>query len=127
MCTPFFHCLSSYYTQRQENKISLPHNNMIETKSALHNEFPNYSDKQTYESTDEEEDENNDMFDGSETRCECGIILAKGWQCDNCRVNCSDCNRALTKDPEDFCTRCNIKCQTHGLFKTSAHSACPQC
>jgi hypothetical protein len=79
------------------------------------------------ETEKEEEGYDDDMFDDMEVRCECGIKLTKGWQCENCRVNCPDCNRALTKNPEDYCTRCNIKCLKHGLFKLSLHKSCPQC
>lgn len=79
------------------------------------------------EEDDEEDDEDNAMFEDLTTRCECGIELSIGWQCENCRVNCPECNRALTKDPEDYCTRCNTKCQMHGLYKLSAYKVCPQC
>lgn len=59
--------------------------------------------------------------------CECGQILEKGWNCDTCRMNCPGCNRALSIG--EYCTRCYIQCQQHGLMKLSDKSnrACSQC
>lgn len=110
-------------TSRTSNKVTSTSNSLnFESK-----ETDSLNESLEEEEDDEDEDEDCAMFEDLTTRCECGIELSIGWQCENCRVTCPECNRALTKDPEDYCTRCNTKCQTHGLFKSSAHKVCPQC
>lgn len=55
----------------------------------------------------EEEDEDYDIFDDSEYNeaiCACGKKLSAGWNCNQCRMNCSTCQRALL--PEEECSRC---------------------
>ncbi|KAI9028227.1 hypothetical protein CLU79DRAFT_738335 [Phycomyces nitens] len=67
--------------------------------------------------------------------CQCGKPLESGWDCENCRRNCSHCNRALTTDPEDYCTRCYRYCSTHGAYSIiasppvgdSSSKTCPSC
>ncbi|KAG2206178.1 hypothetical protein INT46_007173 [Mucor plumbeus] len=76
---------------------------------------------------DVDQNENYNQFDDLETRCGCGVILAKGWICDNCRINCSGCSRSLTTDPQDFCSRCNSQCQEHGLYRNDEFESCPKC
>ena len=76
---------------------------------------------------DDARDEDYDQFDDLETRCGCGVILKKGWACDNCRINCPGCNRSLTNDPQDFCSRCNSRCQEHGLYRNDEFESCPKC
>lgn len=75
----------------------------------------------------ESEEEDYDQFDDLDTRCGCGVVLTKGWACDNCRISCPGCNRSLTNDPQDFCSRCNSQCQEHGLYKNDEFESCPQC
>lgn len=36
--------------------------------------------------------------------CGCGKVLATGWDCSQCRSNCSSCHRAL--GPNEICNRC---------------------
>ncbi|KAI9486116.1 MAG: hypothetical protein EXX96DRAFT_613952 [Benjaminiella poitrasii] len=77
------------------------------------------------EEDDEEEDSFDDEFDDMETRCACGVVLTKGWACDDCRMNCSDCNRAYVKG--DYCTRCNKECEAHGAYRLAESQECPKC
>ncbi|KAI8888632.1 hypothetical protein K501DRAFT_127391, partial [Backusella circina FSU 941] len=48
--------------------------------------------------------------------CECGRELDSGWNCSNCRRQCTICNRSLSTDPSDYCERCFRKCEEHGLY-----------
>ncbi|KAI8641704.1 hypothetical protein BD408DRAFT_417779 [Parasitella parasitica] len=77
--------------------------------------------------TDEIDDIHYDQFDNAETRCGCGMVLAQGWACDNCRISCPGCNRSLTDDPQDFCSRCSSQCPEHGLYKNEDFKSCPEC
>lgn len=132
MCSELFTKLfSSQHCQSRPNLQDLDsrtYDKSMNNSNLISSEIEDTLDlNESLEEEDEDEDEDYAMFEDLTTRCECGIELSIGWQCQNCRVNCSECNRALTKDPEDYCTRCNTKCQMHGLFKLSVHKTCPQC
>lgn len=59
---------------------------------------------------------------------ECGKELDTSWKCTACRTQCPICNRALTKDPDEYCERCFKKCSMHGLYSKIHDSfQCPQC
>ncbi|CEP19035.1 hypothetical protein [Parasitella parasitica] len=75
----------------------------------------------------QDQDGEYDQFDNMDTCCGCGIILAKGWACDNCRISCPGCNRSLANDPLEYCSRCNSQCQKHGLYKNVDFKSCPSC
>ncbi|KAG1439788.1 hypothetical protein G6F56_012173 [Rhizopus delemar] len=55
-----------------------------------------------FSSSEEEEEDYDDEL--SESICACGKTLSAGWCCDDCRINCPTCNRALV--PEEVCGRC---------------------
>lgn len=91
--------------------------NLLSTMSAITSEESSLSS--------DEEDSNQQ----TKAVCgECGKELDNKWKCTACRIECPICNRALTKNPEEFCERCFKKCQLHGLYSKSANSyQCPQC
>lgn len=53
-----------------------------------------------------QDDDDNDSFSDMEESviCGCGKALATGWDCSQCRSNCSTCHRAL--GPNEICNRC---------------------
>lgn len=64
-------------------------------------EASSLDDNSCYESdTSCLEDENND----ESITCACGKLLSAGWDCIQCRSNCSSCHRAL--GPNEICNRC---------------------
>jgi hypothetical protein len=72
------------------------------------------------ETDESDESDDYDQFDTTDNVCGCGKTLAKGWVCHDCRIQCPGCNRALSTDPEDYCSRCYFKCQEHGLVLKKA-------
>ncbi|KAI8083808.1 hypothetical protein BDF21DRAFT_492708 [Thamnidium elegans] len=63
---------------------------------------------QSYKYYNEEEEDSND--DEEEPVCGCGKTLASGWNCIECRQNCTTCHRALTL--EEICSRCHVERDT---------------
>ncbi|KAL0083278.1 hypothetical protein F4703DRAFT_1930034 [Phycomyces blakesleeanus] len=94
----------------------------------------NYSDTSTLTPSDENSESSYDQS-SSPVKCECGKTLESGWSCENCRRNCPYCNRMLTTDPEDYCTRCYRYCTQHGAYliislsptENSSAKVCPKC
>lgn len=73
--------------------------------------------------------------DGEAPLCgECGRTLGPGWFCESCRRACPYCNRALSSDPNDYCTRCHRKCDRHNIVyplvslqPNNQTGQCPEC
>ncbi|KAK4519920.1 uncharacterized protein ATC70_010164 [Mucor velutinosus] len=53
--------------------------------------------------------------------CACGKALLAGWDCSQCRSNCSTCHRAL--GPDETCNRCvSVKRNTTIANEIALHS-----
>ncbi|GAA5813968.1 hypothetical protein MFLAVUS_007458 [Mucor flavus] len=69
---------------------------------------------QPYKYYNEEEEDSNDEdihSDEEEPMCGCGKTLTSGWNCIECRHNCTTCHRALTL--EEICSRCHVERDTN--------------
>lgn len=60
----------------------------------------------------EEEDADEESYCGKDDQaiCGCGKPLSAGWDCKQCRINCTGCNRALAS--EEKCGRCSVERNT---------------
>ncbi|KAI9360286.1 hypothetical protein BD770DRAFT_385232 [Pilaira anomala] len=69
---------------------------------------------QHYKYYNEEEEDSVDedtLNDDEEPVCGCGKTLSSGWNCTQCRHNCTTCQRALTL--EEICSRCHVERDTN--------------
>lgn len=81
---------------------------------------PSLGDQQYKYYNEEEEESDQDTYSDSdeEPMCGCGKALSSGWNCIQCRHNCTTCQRALT--PEEICSRCHVERNTSSLIEKTA-------
>lgn len=74
-------------------------------------------DQQNIYFYNEEEEDSNEEDDecehNGEPMCGCGTPLSSGWDCAQCRYNCTTCHRALILGEE--CSRCNVEHNTKSM------------
>lgn len=68
-----------------------------------------------YNEEEEESDRDTISDDDEEPICGCGKALSSGWNCTQCRQNCTTCQRALTY--EEICSRCHVERNTGSSIK----------
>jgi hypothetical protein len=61
----------------------------------------------SHQYSEEEEEDDSDYGEDDQAICGCGKPLSAGWDCKQCRTNCTGCNRALASDEK--CSRCSVK------------------
>ena len=62
------------------------------------------------ESNEEDEDEEFDYDENEKPVCGCGALLSPGWNCVQCRYDCTTCHRAVILG--DACSRCSTTTTT---------------
>jgi hypothetical protein len=77
--------------------------------SLWHQEYNSsfYNEDDDDDSSIEEGEGNSEV---EQVMCGCGKALSAGWNCTQCRHNCSTCHRALAT--EEICSRCDVKRDT---------------
>ncbi|CAO3632836.1 unnamed protein product [Mucor hiemalis] len=68
-----------------------------------------------YNEEEEDSNEEEDTVLCDKPMCGCGTLLSSGWDCAQCRYNCTTCHRAVILGEE--CSRCNVEHNTK--FMTS--------
>lgn len=71
-----------------------------------------------YNEEEEESDQDICSDDDEDPMCGCGKALSSGWDCTQCRQNCTTCQRALT--PEEICSRCHVERDTGSSIEKTA-------
>ncbi|KAG2210517.1 hypothetical protein INT47_002459 [Mucor saturninus] len=71
-----------------------------------------------YNEEEEESDRDTISDDDEEPICGCGKALSSGWNCTQCRQNCTTCQRALAH--EEICSRCHVERNTGPTIKETA-------